>query len=123
MFTPGPWEACHNGKCQCRQVWSIPGDVPVFTANDKGEKVLIGLAHHEWGDAPDLIYGVIPIKETEANARLIAAAPDLLEACKVALWHIDNGEYRSQKEGRPRLIEVLNMLRSAIAKVEGKEGT
>jgi hypothetical protein len=41
------------------------------------------------------------------NARLIAAAPDLLEACKVAL---ENNEDRI----------TANLLRAAIAKAEGE---
>lgn len=111
--TPGPWEACHDGKCKCRQVWSIPGDCPVFTANDKGEKVLVGLIHHEWGDDLDLIYGEIPAEQQEANARLIAAAPDLLEACKLVLENIAP-KYSSYHI-------CVEKLRAAISKAEGKE--
>lgn len=76
--TPGPWKACGDGKCSCRQVWSIPGDCPVFTARPDGSMSVIGLAHHKWGDSPDLIYGDIPPDEQQANAMLIASAPDLL---------------------------------------------
>jgi hypothetical protein len=45
--------------------------------------------------------------EEEANARLIAAAPDLLEACKLAVF---------ETYGR----EVNGILERAIAKATGK---
>ncbi len=78
--TPGPWKACGDSKCKCRQIWSIPGDCPVFTARSTGQIAMVGLAHHKWGDSPELIYGEIDQESTEANARLIAAAPDGYEA-------------------------------------------
>lgn len=44
----------------------------------------------------------------EANARLIAAAPDLLEACETALYVINANAYRTR-----------DTLRAAIAKATG----
>ncbi len=64
-----------------------------------------------YGDALDEIYGPIAI----ANARLIAAAPDLLEACKNAL---------AESVGQPsRRISAagLDDLRAAIAKADAVE--
>ena len=84
--TPGPWKACRDGECQCRQVWSIPGDAPVFTALDThGVVALVGQAHQRWGDGPDLVYGEIPEDQTQANALLVSAAPDLLAVCKAVV--------------------------------------
>lgn len=77
-FTPGPWKTCQNGNCTCGQVWSIPGDCPVFTVLLDGRPQLVGLACNEWGDSPDAIYGAVGKEQQTANARLIAAAPDLL---------------------------------------------
>jgi hypothetical protein len=53
---------------------------------------------------------------TEANARLIAAAPDLLAACKAALNRLLTDGYEPKHHGG----EVLTDLQVAIAKVEGK---
>lgn len=47
-------------------------------------------------------------EEIKANARLIAAAPDLLEACRFAVGYIGPAE------------TVLNVLHAAIAKAEGR---
>ena len=51
-------------------------------------------------------------KEEQANARLIAAAPELLEACKKAL---DFTLGRSIKENLTQIVKELN---EAIAKAE-----
>jgi hypothetical protein len=50
--------------------------------------------------------------ESEANARLIAAAPDLLEACRLAV--------RSWFSGEVSEVQMEIVLRAAIAKAEGK---
>jgi len=58
-------------------------------------------------------------KELEANARLIAAAPELLAACRIAMkcaWHstnYDEGE-RTKEE------EVLKVCEAAITKADGR---
>jgi len=55
----------------------------------------------------------------EANARLIAAAPDLLKACEVALFAL--GECVVGREKLCDLFPVkVEALRAAIAKAEGK---
>lgn len=59
-------------------------------------------------------YGV-PIKEVEANARLIAAAPDLLAACEMAnqIDAVDNGAlYQEWKK------ELLLKLDAALTKAK-----
>lgn len=53
----------------------------------------------------------IRIEETEANARLIASAPELLEACKLAVneYHLDGN-----------CANAIAELKQAISKAEGK---
>ena len=50
-----------------------------------------------------------PIDTAQANARLIAAAPDLLEACR-AIATLNEGQ------GRLNMCEIAGMARAAIAK-------
>ncbi len=54
-------------------------------------------------------------EESEANARLIAAAPELLEVSKRALAELEDCEIQEQS-----IIEAAQLLRAAIVKVEGK---
>ena len=104
-YTPGPWSACDGGKCRCKYVWCE--DYPVA-------KVISG----EWGD-PGFPYGSVDEAVAIANARLIAAAPDLLEACKALLeivefdyaLHIDNAYW-------PTVRPVYEQAKAAVARGE-----
>ena len=51
--------------------------------------------------------------QMDANARLIAAAPDLLEVCE-AVGQLSDGQ------GRMNLCQVAGMARAAIAKARGE---
>jgi len=59
--------------------------------------------------------------ERLANAKLISAAPDLLEACKMALDFLWNNEPK-KKTGRSILHAqaLYHTLESALAKAEGE---
>lgn len=52
-------------------------------------------------------------KAAEANARLIAAAPELLAKLKESLFHLE-------RENDNYMNEFLVQIRAAIAKAEGK---
>lgn len=78
-YTPGPWQI-KKGHI---------GDKVTFFVSPNG--VYDGI-HIHWGEKR---YG-IPTQESEANAKLIAAAPDLLEALQSAKELISN--YRLKKE-------------------------
>jgi len=75
-YMPGPWSQCgaRDGKCSCGQIWSIPADCVVATVA-------------QYRDGND---GPTPEAAT-ANARLIAAAPDLLAACEEAVSVLPEG--------------------------------
>lgn len=101
--TPGPWKAE-----QAIGTW-------------KGHRVYGGLDTRERFDAmsgrkmrPEpLLIARVDYREdydSEANARLIAAAPDLLEAAKLALFF-------ANKKGQS---ELVLRLRAAIAKAESR---
>lgn len=53
--------------------------------------------------------------ERQANARLIAAAPDLLEACEAALWELTFDAPDAWED------EATRILRRAIEKAKGEE--
>lgn len=60
--------------------------------------------------------GYILEDECQANARLIAAAPSLLDACSEWLRHMDSNEASTQA-GED---ELLDAMRAAIAKALGE---
>lgn len=74
--TTGPWRACHEGDCTCGMIWSTAEDCVVAAALSSCNR----FEGYTGGE------GVKPGSETyKANARLIAAAPDLLAACEAVL--------------------------------------
>ena len=110
--TPGPWERAYGGYDDvelksrddflrfCGDCWDKTTDRGkhlhcVYAKNERGEQVIVTIV----GNGP----------KGEANARLIAAAPDLLEACKMAL------KRTPFPVGHTRIKE---MLEDAIAKAE-----
>ena len=88
--TPGPWCVDDHPKMQILMVVAEAGGMPGLIVNQ----------------------GRIT-KTDRANARLIAAAPDLLEAAKQVLARLDH-------ETAPVTMFDADKLRHAIAKAEGK---
>lgn len=87
--TPGPWTILPGNEN-----WL---DGVVISDSDSDS-----IATVHWG-----------MHDAVANARLIAAAPDLFEAC-VAIANLADGQ------GRMNLLEVSGMVRKVIAKVKGE---
>ena len=58
--------------------------------------------------------------EAKANARLIAAAPELLAMCKLAAKYVAKMVADDVKTAMPPII-AFNRIEAAIAKAEGKE--
>ena len=60
-----------------------------------------------------------PDDETIPNARLIAAAPDLLSACRMALGDIT--QTVNYDEGDPQTLATVAAIEAAIAQATGEE--
>jgi hypothetical protein len=119
MHTPGPWQY----RPHKYDDWGwVRGGVP----DEDGYLPLVACARSGAFDATD--YPAHRSNKTdpfEANARLIAAAPDLLAALKVAEQFIANGiEFgyiRMPDQGTPDPAhETPRLIREAIAKAEGR---
>jgi len=92
MFTKGPWEV-----------------TPIQTVVNARTRVCIGAVTIDGR----------PQKELTANAHLIAAAPDLYEACKTAEQELE--QRYGANEGSAVDRAALKIIKTAIAKAEGKE--
>ena len=68
--TPGPWRAT---KAACKEIYGLEEHDAVIGA-----------------EAGPMIADVCPGPESVANARLIAAAPELLQRCKMSLIDAEN---------------------------------
>ena len=86
--TPGPWFLSREG-----------GHIRYLVRPDAAANIC--KLHHT---------GMDP-KESDANARLIAAAPELLEACRVCATALTKAQWEQGQE----------MAADAIAKVEGRK--
>lgn len=91
--TPGPWIAKRSGNCS-----------PSFGVVIESGELLVGGAR---------------LSECEANAHLIAAAPDLLSALKSCLSAIDQNAYLAPRGSS--LDEAFIKARAAIAKATGSK--
>jgi hypothetical protein len=134
--TKGPWTACKQGSCDCGFIWDASENIHVATAHDVSA---LGTDYYGSGLA-------VSAEEREANARLIAAAPELLEALKSVIesealssveqlvtgWrgpadkpnpdHAKNlgATIRTTCGRMYRLDAALKMVSAAIAKAEGR---
>jgi len=97
--TPGPWEVSSD----CRELW--PAD---------GEKAFVEFCRLSSWYSDD---------ELAANARLIAAAPDLLKACVEACLFAEEAQHHALCSGVKNDAErIYGVLRQAIAKTrEGEQ--
>lgn len=103
--TPGPWEVRHESADPC---WAVVCAL--------GGRIVANVNSETGPDIPPLVSIKMP---TDANARLIAAAPDLLEAAKRLLENADDRDETHDEETGEEYNDWKD-LRDAIAKAEGK---
>lgn len=100
-FTPGPWSYEYDEDFERYNVYGPPGSRPVID-NPDGELIICD----------------IEIRDTaEADARLMAAAPDLLAGVQALFAWIDD---RSPDKKAAGWYAAENALKAAIAKATGE---
>lgn len=97
MHTPGPWETRRSRTPDNTGGYD-------YAIVDKDKQIIAEAFEHTDKESCDFVKAPV-----EANARLIAAAPDLLSACKEAL----SAFYQNDIE------DAKSALKMAIAKAEG----
>jgi len=107
--TPGPWEYDGDG-------------FDSVAAQDCGTDGYIVFPRDKDGD-PDApvceISDRLDDDEAEANARLIAAAPELLNALQNLMNGIDTNMVRIETDADETLANAFHRIRTAIAKATG----
>lgn len=110
--TPGPWKV--------RKHWSDEGAYEVFPT--RGKKPTWG----EWSAIAEVTDAVSKGESAKANARLIAAAPDLLEALQ-SVWLWMESQADAQSKGGHATFDLMalreqrDIARAAIAKATGEQ--
>jgi hypothetical protein len=92
IHTPGPW---HNQSTNC----------------DYGPRHVCGPKHTDGGD-----YAPICIANTEANARLIAAAPELLLCLRDCMDALDRAKTISVRKQWEVMSRAENVINKALGK-------
>lgn len=107
-YKPGPWSAAIVTGPDGKDWIGVGAEGKPYPRLDKVH-ALCGPCHGKYEN------------ESIADARLIAAAPDLLEACKIALTTIEDAQAIIGTTGEgSQDEEAARTLRSAISKAEGR---
>lgn len=131
-FTPGPWHTCGNGQCKCKQIWSNEHPVAQITSGKWGDDYpslkVSGPSLQLKVEAvmEQITYGEVDEETAVANARLIAAAPDLLAALRLCLPIMEaHTEASHLTDGfRPRINKndhILAQVKKAIKREERRD--
>ncbi len=102
--TQGPWNVSHESDAGMNRLYIIKTD-------DLRE--IAFTSHRDFDGIPD---------DAQANAALIAAAPELLEALENTLWAIKKFKEQTGldlERSYPVLFDHLPRARNAIAKAKG----
>jgi hypothetical protein len=113
-FTPGPWIYEPGGGHAPN---SIRGSESV-QVNGWLER-RNGISNASYSDRVCENLGDTSLPGPAANARLIAAAPELLEALEFFLYCVKDGKAFMHRTGDAFAVEAIARARAAIAKAEG----
>jgi hypothetical protein len=103
-FTPGPWRAIAGRGGH--------GRVLVFTDEDEGERFIVAEVSLDTDDPTNAV--------ALADARLIAAAPDLYEALRTCRAELRNYERTELGGPNPSALAAIDEANVALAKAEGR---
>lgn len=109
-FTDGPWRVV-NYDCGDKSYYDHNGPCPSIVAPDDQDCAIVhwdGFKQAYWSSANG------NQKQIEANARLIAAAPELLEALEVAVSALEWADQTVDVRGAQLIA------RAALAKARGE---
>lgn len=113
--TPGPWRVGYRSLHILADNAKAGGDAMI--CDIRGWGYLTGKGHGALGLSPEQAAEI-----QDANARLIAAAPELLEAGSALIREFDN--IYDVDDGRANipgdLMVFVDKLRAVVAKAEGK---
>ena len=105
-FTPGPWKVIEGPFISVVTEWTVMDDDDPSSATH--HTIVHDCDHDGWVD----------LSVPRANARLIAASPDMLEALKAA---IANSDANVGSLGRtPEAQAVYDQVAASIAKAESR---
>jgi hypothetical protein len=111
--TPGPWEFLEAGRTE--EKFNVGRPFTIAEAN---------APHNDIANVYSADDETVSITREQAisNARLIAAAPDLLKHAQSLLNGIDTGLVRLDTDADETLANTMSGLRAAIAKATGHGG-
>ena len=119
--TPGPWSVCGDGDCSCMTVAAPDHPVAQVTSGKWGDEYaalrIVGessLDQKVEAYTAMIEYGSVDAEAAKANALLIAAAPELLEAAK-QMYPLLVDDDRPLAD-----YDIALKWRAAIKKAEGK---
>lgn len=118
--TPGPWSYCgaSRGGCSCATVSGADHPVATVTIGEWGDEYpsirLSGPSMDRTAEAymEKSVYGEVSEAVAKANAYLISAAPEMLEALRMALPYVEDAS-----DSAP--LADQEFIRAAILKATG----
>lgn len=124
-FTPGPWKACGEAECSCKVVSCGQHPIAQITSGKWGDDYasvrLVGNSSLDMkaeAYMEQITYGEVDEATAAANARLIAAAPDMYAALAQGIIDLDDilTETMARRPGSYRASHTLSNMRAALAK-------
>jgi hypothetical protein len=109
QHSPGPWAIEYD---------EVDEDWRIVSEPRTGYVAVISYYEHDEDDTPK---DLATVEEVKANASLIAAAPELLEALEMALDELMNAGFSAEVYGRSPVSDALILGAKVIAKAKGEK--